>query len=295
MANLGLLAPEFDRTTLERNLDAIAATGAESVQFDLVCAVGETFPVAIDEALCSRIRNAFTERGLTMAALSGTFNMIHPDPTERAAGLAGLRRVIAAAPALGTVVVTLCTGSRDRENMWRRHPDNDTSEAWSDLVAVMREAVRSAEDHGVTSASSRRSPMWSNSARKARRLIDEIGSPRLKVIMDGANIFHRGELARMREMLDEAFELVGDDIVLGHAKDLDHDGEAGHLAAGVGVLDYRYYLALMQDSGFDGAIILHALTPAEAGARLDFVREVAPDRLSHRAVSPPPKEPTRRS
>ena len=54
MANLGLLAPEFDRTTLERNLDAIAATGAESVQFDLVCAVGETFP-ADDRrgALCS--------------------------------------------------------------------------------------------------------------------------------------------------------------------------------------------------------------------------------------------------
>ena len=80
----------------------------------------------------------------------------------------------------------------------------------------------------------------------------------------------------MREMLDEAFELVGADIVLGHAKDLDHDGEAGHLAAGAGVLDYRYYLALMQNSGFDGAIILHALTPAEARARLDFVREVAP-------------------
>jgi sugar phosphate isomerase/epimerase len=276
MANLGLLAPEFDHATLERNLDAIAATGAESVQFDLVCAVGETFPKTIGEALCARIRNAFAERGLTMAALSGTFNMIHPDPAERAAGLAGLRRVIAVVAALGTSVVTLCTGSRDRENMWRWHPDNDSNEAWSDLVAVVREAVRSAEELGVTLGIEPEIANAVDSARKARRLIDEIGSPRLKVVMDGANIFHHGELARMREMLDEAFELVGADIVLGHAKDLDHDGEAGHLAAGAGVLDYRHYLALMQNSGFDGAIILHALTPAEARARLDFVREVAP-------------------
>jgi len=277
MANLGLLAPEFNRSSLERNLDAIAANGADSVQFDLVCAVGETFPATIDEALCRRIRNAFAERGLMMAALSGTFNMIHPDPAERTAGLAGLRRVIAAGPALGTSVVTLCTGSRDRENMWRRHPDNDTSEAWSDLVEVMREAVRCAEDYGVTLGIEPEVANVVDSAQKARLLIDEIGSPRLKVIMDGANIFHRGELARMREMLDEAFDLIGPDIVLGHAKDLDHDGEAGHLAAGMGVLDYRHYLSLMQNSGFDGAIILHALTPAQAWSRLDFVRKAAPE------------------
>ena len=39
-------------------------------------------------------------------------------------------------------------------------------------------------------------------------------------------------------MLDEAFALLGRDIVLAHAKDLDHDGEAGHLPAGKGLLDY---------------------------------------------------------
>ena len=34
----------------------------------------------------------------------------------------------------------------------------------------------------------------------------------------------------MREILDETFALLGKDIVLAHAKDLDHDGDAGHLA-----------------------------------------------------------------
>lgn len=71
-----------------------------------------------------------------------------------------------------------------------------------------------------------------DSARQARRVIDEVGSPALKVLMDGANIFHRGDLDRMCDYLAEAIGLVGPDIALAHAKDLDHDGDAGGRAAG---------------------------------------------------------------
>ena len=47
-----------------------------------------------------------------------------------------------------------------------------------------------------------------------RRLLDEIGSPFLKVTIDAVNLFHAGELPRMKEILDEAFALVGQDVVL---------------------------------------------------------------------------------
>jgi sugar phosphate isomerase/epimerase len=80
----------------------------------------------------------------------------------------------------------------------------------------------------------------------------------------------------MQKVLDEAFELLGSDIVLAHAKDLDKDGEAGHAPAGRGRLDYRDYMELMRKSGFEGSIILHALKPAEARDRLAFVRSIAP-------------------
>src|SRR5690606_26197728 len=95
-----------------------------------------------------------------------------------------------------------------------------------------------------------------NTVIKARRLLDEVGSSSLKIIMDAANIFQKGELPRMREKLDEAFELLGNDIVLAHAKDLDRDGEAGHVPAGLGKLDYPYYLHKLNESGYQGSIIL---------------------------------------
>ena len=124
MANLGLLSPEFPSVSLGANLEAIAATGAVSVQFDLVSAVGHTFPIELSQDIVQAIRAGFAERRLTLAALSGTYNMIDPDPQSRALGAEGLNRVIGWAPRLGTHLVTLCTGSRDHGNMWQKHPDN---------------------------------------------------------------------------------------------------------------------------------------------------------------------------
>jgi sugar phosphate isomerase/epimerase len=276
MATLGLLSPEFPSVSLSANLDAIAATGAVSVQFDLASAVGHTFPSELSQDTVEAINAGFSERQLTLAALSGTYNMIDPDPQAREAGAAGLNRVIALAPRLGTNVVTLCTGSRDPSNMWRKHPDNDTPEAWAALLVQMEEALRVAEKYGVTLGVEPEIGNTINSVHKARRLLDEVRSSQLKIVMDGANIFQPGQLSNMRKVLDEAFELLGSDIALAHAKDLDKDGDAGHVAAGRGRLDYPYYLELLRTSGFAGSIILHALKPAEAKDRLAFVRSAAP-------------------
>jgi sugar phosphate isomerase/epimerase len=276
MATLGLPSPEFPSISLSANLDAIAATGAVSVQFDLASAVGRTFPSELTQDTVEAILAGFAQRQLKLAALSGTYNMIDPDPQARDAGAEGLNRVIALAPRLGTDVVTLCTGSRDPSNMWRKHPDNDTPEAWADLLVQMEEAVRVAEKHGVTLGVEPEISNTVNSVHKARRLLDEVRSPQLKIVMDGANIFQPGQLSNMRKVLDEAFELLGSDIALAHAKDLDKDGEAGRVAAGRGRLDYPYYLELLRTSGFEGSIILHALKPAEAKDRLAFVRSAAP-------------------
>jgi sugar phosphate isomerase/epimerase len=276
MATLGLLSPEFPSSSLSANLDAIAATGARSVQFDLASAVGHTFPPRLTQETIESIKEAFSERKLNLAALSGTYNMIDPDPHAREVGAEGLNRVIAWAPSLGADLVTLCTGSRDPGNMWQKHPGNDTTEAWADLLVQMETAVRVAEKYGVTLGVEPEIGNTINSVPKARRLLDEIKSPRLKIIMDGANIFQRGQLPNMRKVLNEAFELLGPDIALAHAKDLDKDGEAGHVAAGRGRLDYPYYLELLKRSGFSGSIILHALKPTEASDRLAFVRSAAP-------------------
>ena len=270
---IGTMSGTFNRATLEEVLDAVVNHGMSCVQFNLSSAGVTKIPTHIDEDLCDKIREEMAARNITMTALGGTYNMIHPDLQRRADGLRNLRVLASACERLGTSVIALCTGTRDRDNMWRHHPDNDTPEAWEDLVVSMRQAIEVAEEYQVTLAFEPEVANVVDSAVKARRIIDQIGSPYLKVVMDGANIFHTGELPRMREILDEAFTLLGEHIAFAHAKDLDRDGEAGHLAAGKGLLDYDQYLSLLNDVAPDVSIILHGLSEAEVDGCVSFLRK----------------------
>ena len=87
-----------------------------------------------------------------MAAVSGTFNMIDPDRARRLDGLRRLGVLASACRGMGTSIITLCTGTRDPEDMWRRHAENDSDGAWSDLVESMSRALELAEAHDVVLA-----------------------------------------------------------------------------------------------------------------------------------------------
>ena len=261
--HVGLMEGTIRRETLTEMLDAVVAHGVRHLQYHVPASVLSV----------ADIREEMDARQITISALSGTYNMIDPDVEKRHAGLRMLRSVAEKCAPMGTSVITLCTGSRDPQSMWRAHPDNNTPEAWRDLVKSMEQALAVAEEYDVVLALEPEVANVIDSAQKARRLLDEMQSPYLKVCMDGANVFHKGELPKMREILDEAFALLGDDIALAHAKDLDRDGQAGHLAAGTGLLDYDQYLGLLKENGYDGAVILHGLSEAQVPFCTNFLRE----------------------
>lgn len=259
---IGLMEGTIRRNTLGKTLDATVNHGIYHLQYHIN-----------PELSVEEVRKEMDERQIQIVALSGTYNMIDPEIQRREAGLRKLRYVATQCKPLGTSVITLCTGSRDPQSMWRAHPDNNSTSAWKDLVESMNLALEVAEEFNVILAFEPEVSNVIDSAQKARRLLDEMKSPYLKVVMDGANIFHKGELSKMREILDEAFALLGKDIVLAHAKDLDRDGHAGNLAAGTGLLDYDQYIGLLNEVGYDGAIVLHGLSEEQVPFCVNFLQE----------------------
>lgn len=270
---IGIFAKTFNQPTLDDVLDSVHDHGLKCVQFNMVCAGQPSMPDAIDEALVEQIRSGLAERDIRMEAISGTFNMIHPDVQVRQDGLRRLEVLARAAKGLGTGMITLCTGTRDAADMWRGHPENGSAEAWADLRESMEAALKIAEEFDVRLGVEPEVSNVVSSARKARQLLDEMQSPRLKVIMDAANLFQKGDLPRMRGVLDEAFDLVGGDIGLAHAKDLSRDGEAGHEAAGTGLLDYDRYIWLLRTVGYEGGLILHGLREEQVGMSVAFLKK----------------------
>ena len=94
---VGIFESIFPRRRFEESLDAVAALGLGWVQFDLASAGVPTVPTepgAIPPGLTARIRRGAAARGIQIAALAGTYNMVHPNPAVRAAGLAGLRAAL---------------------------------------------------------------------------------------------------------------------------------------------------------------------------------------------------------
>lgn len=108
-----------------------------------------------------------------------------------------------------------------------------------------------------------------NSAPLARRLLDELRSPNLKIVFDGANLLSAETLGKQHRVLQEAVDLLGPDVVLAHAKDL---AGSRHVAAGRGEVDYGFYLMSLQKAGFKGPLILHGLGENEVEGAMAFLR-----------------------
>ena len=264
----GIFTKVFSRPSLAQVLDAVVEHGFHVAQFNWSCAGLDDMPDAIEPALIDVVREMFEARQISMAAVSGTYNMIDPNLQARRDGLRRLRVLAETAPRLGTSLITLCTGTRDPHDMWRWHPDNASEAAWDELVAEMREAVKIAEACGVSLGVEPEGSKVMADAHKARRLLDELGSPNLKIIMDGANLFQDGDFSHQQKRMDAAFALLHKDIVMAHAKDLVSDGKGGIVwrAAGQGSLDYRHYLKLLAQYAFAGPLVPHGLEESQVEA-----------------------------
>lgn len=280
---LGIISRHVSRPDIEAVAAAIAGYGLSSVQLTLESAGLPEIPEAFDPQLAARIRDAFTTRGIAIAAVSGTFNMIDPDRDRRREQIERFPTLLRWCRALGCDVVTACTGTRNPAGMWRHHPDNSRPEAWDDLVTTLRDLLPDAEAAGVTIAFEPEVVNVVDTAEKAQRLIDQLGSQRLRVVMDPANYFHPDMLPRMTAVLDDVFARVGRFIALAHAKDVRGPDPGGdeciRPAAGTGVLDYAPYLRLLRATGYDGALIMHSLSEAEVPSSAAYVRrflEAAP-------------------
>lgn len=268
---LGIFAKTFEGMQPSVVLDATAVAGFAAAQYNMACSGLAAMPDVIDEAQALAVTEAARKAGVEISAVSGTYNMIHPDRAVREAGHRRLAVLAQRSHAMSTRLITLCTGTRDPQDQWKEHPDNDTPEAWRDLLEAMSTAVEIADRHDVELGIEPELANVINSAKKARRLIDEMQSPRIRIVLDPANLFETATLAEQRDIVSASIDLLADRIVMAHAKDRNPDGSFA--TAGKGVLDYDHYLGRLKAIGFEDSLITHGLGADEAEGVARFLSE----------------------
>ena len=257
---LGIFAKTFDRPNVASCLQAVADAGIPATQFNLSVASLPTIPdEPVPDDVVDAIRAGAYEAGVALAAISGTFNAAHPDPAHRQTYLVRFPHLCAVARDLQIGIITLSSGSRDPDDMWRWHSDNPTPQAWADSRTTLQALAELAEDHGVTLAVE---PEQSNvvaTADQAITMLNQIGSPALKLVYDAANLLDPDgyDPASAAAAITSDIATLGPHIALGHAKEL--IVERAPVAPGEGLLPWPLIVQTLHEAGFDGTLVIHGL------------------------------------
>ncbi len=267
---IGIFAKTFDGKTPDQVFASMRAAGYAHCQYNMACSGLAALPDEISGAVTEQFNLARNTHGVTVEALSATYNMIHPDEARRYRGAAHLDVLAQFAKAMNIPLLSLCTGSRDADDQWAHHPDNQSKEALRDLRMAMERAIAVAEAHDLLLGMEPEHGNVINSARAAEALINEMASPRLRIILDPANLIHDETGSEQHAIIGEAIDLLGEHMAMAHAKDRDAAGQV--VAAGKGIVDFTYFLAHLKAIGFRGPLVTHGLKSEDAPEVYSFLK-----------------------
>lgn len=267
---LGIFARTFVRDRADEVAAAVADAGYPLAHWNFAAIGLPTLAAAVDESVFLDVRHAFAAVRIGIPSISATYNVIHPQPGVRAQQTAEAVRLIGLAPLLGADVVTLCTGTRDPENMWRAHPDNTSPEAWSDLRHTLDPLLVAAQASGVRLGIEPEPGNVIRDAPTAARLLDQLGDEApIGIVLDPANLLTPDTVGRQDEIIGEAVDLLGDRVIGAQAKDV---VASGYSAAGAGMMDYPAVLAQLDRVGPVPLVVQDASESDAARVRADLIR-----------------------
>ena len=207
-------------------------------------------------------------------------NLIHPDEKTRQNNLKYVAENIEAADRIGCRMVTMVTGSCDPEYYIAMHPDNWTRKTWKISLDSVRQLIR--DTSGCTTSLGIEAVITTNIDCPAshKRLIEDIGDPRCKVCLDPTNMMSFERYYHSTELLNECFDLLGEDIIGCHAKDtfiLKNKMLAyiTEIPPGQGVQDYETYLVRMSRMKWPRTLMLEHFNTEDYPPAKAFIEKTA--------------------
>jgi sugar phosphate isomerase/epimerase len=121
--------------------------------------------------------------------------------------------------------------------------------------------VELAEKRNITLAIESEASNIIDTPENARWVMDEIGSDYLKMILDCANLFHKGTAhpENVQAVIGHAFDLFGKDIVIAHGKDIREGDGIEFCGTGLGIVDFGFTADKLRQAGYKGDMFLHGI------------------------------------
>ncbi|MDR1736542.1 MAG: sugar phosphate isomerase/epimerase [Oscillospiraceae bacterium] len=217
------------------------------------------------------LKKVFARNEIDIAVLGCYLNLLHPDPEKLKSIQETYRAHIRFASVLGCGVVGTETGCPNPE--YRYVPECHSDKCFDAFARNLAPVVEDAERFGVILGIE---PVWNHSvydAAHARRLLSILASPNVKIILDPVNLLCAINADSAQSVIDEAIELLGEDVAVLHIKDYIREGNAVRsVAAGFGQMDYTSIMRFAKREKPYIHATLENTTPDNAEKALENVR-----------------------
>ena len=259
---LGIFAKTFTNLKPNKLLKVIAKNGYSTAHYNMTCSGLESVPDYISERILNDIKNAIKNNAIDICSLSGTYNIVHPNKKIKIKGEQNFKILASLATKIPVKLITLCTGTKNSNDQWCIHKDNNLNTTWKEMLNSIERLILIAEKHDIILGIEPELGNIVNSPDKALKLINEIQSSKLKIIIDPANLFKIITLNQQHNLISKTIDLLSENIIMAHAKDRNSDGD--FTTVGKGIIDFNHYLTCLKKINFDGPIIAHGFQSDEA-------------------------------
>lgn len=272
---LGIRAHDTKYAPLEELIPNIHNLGFKCMHIALSKSIKEFKPdiCTMTPGLAMYMKALCIENKVDIAVLGCYLNLCNPDPEQHKQIVEKYKAHIRFASVLGCGVVGTETGAVNVE--YKYEPANHTEEALNIFIENLKPIVKYAEQFGVIVAIE---PVWKHivcTIERARKVLDAIDSPNLQIIFDPVNVLYTGNIDRQDEIIEQAFDLLRDDIAVVHCKDYVVEGdELKSIAAGTGGLNYPLLLKKIKQYKPYVHCTLENTVPENAIATRDFMENL---------------------
>ncbi len=245
---LGIRLHDTKKLPFEGRIEDVKQLGFKCGHLALAKVI-EEFPTtdeALTPGLAMYIKNVFAKNNVDIAVLGCYLNLANPNKEQLAETVHRYMAHIRFASWLGCGVVGTETGAPNET--YTHVPECHGEEALQTFITNLRPIVKYAEAMGVVVAIE---PVWKHivcNPKRARRVLDEINSPNLQIILDPVNLLDICNYQEQVAIVDEAIELLGPDVAMVHLKDYVVEGDKlVSVGCGFGQMDYTSIIKFMKE------------------------------------------------
>ena len=271
----GIRLHDAVQAPVEERLKIVKEQGFTCAHVALSKVISENYvaPEALTPGYAMYLRRLFDKYELDCAVLGCYLNLATPDAAQLKAAQEKYMANIRFAAHLGAGVVGTETGAPNVEYKFEEACWNE--ESLQIFIRNLRPVVKYAEQMGGLVAIEPVVRHIVCNPVRARRVLDEIGSPNLRIILDPVNLLEIYNYEKQDEIIDEAIELLGKDVAVLHVKDFAiTDGRLVSVPVGQGQCHWDRIMPYMKKEKPYMHATLEDTRPDNAVAALNYISEI---------------------